>query len=113
MTIKDFAKATGKAANEKSGSISGKLLGKMAEGLEALDAMANLAVAEVSRFMEMAAVAAHVTKQTLAAAMTIPFATPENSFNPSISGFNPRAPGLGGSTAQRRTAAPVKKDDKE
>lgn len=112
MTIRDFAKATGKAANEKSGSISGKLLGKVAEGLEALEAMANLAVAKVSRFMELAAAAAHITKQTLAAAHTIPFATPDTGFNPSISGFSPRAPGLGGSTSQRRIVKQDKKDDK-
>lgn len=109
MSIKDFAKATGKAANERSGSVSGKLLGKLAEGLEALEAMANLAAAKVSRFMELAAAAAYVTKQTLAATHTIPFATPDSGFNPSINAYSPRAPGLGGST-QRRVIRQDKKD---
>jgi hypothetical protein len=54
-TMRSFAQSTGQSANEKSGSFSGSLLGKLAEGLEALDAIASLAEAKINRFMELAA----------------------------------------------------------
>lgn len=109
-TMRSFARSTGQLANEKSGSFSGELLGKMAEGLEALEAIANLAEAKVNRFMELAIEAAHVAKQTLAAAMTMPFATPDLEFNASLT---PQAPGLGSSTRARVKKEPDKESDKE
>jgi hypothetical protein len=104
-TMKSFAQSTGQSDNKKSGSFSGSLLGKMAEGLEALEAIANLAEAKVNRFMELAAQAAHVAKQTLDAAMTKPFATPDLEFNASLT---PQVPGLGSSTRSRVKTEPDK-----
>ena len=98
-TMKSFAQSTGQSANQKSGSFSGLLLGKLAEGIDALNAMAALAAGHANRFMELAIQAAKVAKQTLEAAKTIPFASHDKDFNAAI---NParasmfKAPGLGG-----------------
>ena len=100
-TLKSFAQSTGLAANKSKGQFSGALLGKMAEGLEALDAIKNLAEAKVNRFMELAIQAANVAKQTLEATKTIPFATPDLEFNPTLNiekaALAPKGPGLGSS----------------
>ena len=104
--MKSFSQSSGKSANSKSGEFSGALLGKMASGLDALEALANLAVAKVNRFMELAAQAAHVARQTLSATKTIPFATPDLEFNPAINpakvAMAPKTPGLGSSGTMRK-----------
>lgn len=83
-TVNSFARSTGSTANEKVGGMSGKLLGKMAEGIEAMEAIGQLARAKVNNFMELAMKAAHVAKQTLEAAVTKPYATSELEFGRSI-----------------------------
>jgi hypothetical protein len=103
-TVNSFAKSTGSAANKKTGEMAGKLLGKMAEGLEAMEAIGQLAKAKVNNFMELAIKAAHVAKQTLEAAATKPFATPDLEFN---TGLNVPTLGMGG-TKQRRVQAKKK-----
>lgn len=104
-TVNSFARSTGSTANEKVGGMSGKLLGKMAEGIEAMEAIGQLARAKVNNFMELAMKAAHVAKQTLEAAATKPYATPDLEFGRSI---NVPTLGLGGGSKQRR----VKHDKK-
>lgn len=104
-TMKSFAHSTGKSANAKSGKFTGALMGKLTEGLEALDAIKALAVGEYNRFMELAIQAAHVTKQKLEAAMTIPFASQEADFNAAINparAMAPKGPGLGTSARNKR-----------
>lgn len=102
MAIKSFSKSTGADAVKTKGSFFGKLLGKDAEGLEALEAIKSLAEKSVNRFMELAIKAANVVKLKLEATRTIPFASPDMEFNPSIVAHAPKAPGLGGS-ARRST----------
>ena len=98
-TMRSFANSTGKSANSQKGQFNGTLLGKLADGLEALEAIKALAVGHANRFMELAIQAAHVTKQKLDAAMTIPFASKEIIFNAAINPARvstPKAPSLGG-----------------
>jgi hypothetical protein len=109
-TMKSFAHSTGQSANAKAGTFSGSLLGKAAEGMEALEAIASLVEAKVNRFMELAIKAANVAKQTLAAAHTIPFANPDLEFNASITH---QAPSLGGTSSRKAMKKPSedKKDE--
>jgi len=111
-TLNSFAKSTGKTAAKKSGGFKGTLLGKAAEGLEALEAIGQLAIGHANRFMELALEAAKVAKQTLEAGMTIPFASQELEFNAAL---NPaaRAPSLGlGAGGSRRTQARPPEEEK-
>lgn len=104
-TMKSFAHSTGKSANQKSGSFTGALMGKLTDGLDALEAMKALAIGQYNRFMELAIQAAHVTKQKLEAAKTIPFASQENDFNAAINPARAMAPktlGLGTSARKKR-----------
>jgi hypothetical protein len=108
-TMKSFAQSTGLAANKKSGGFSGKLLGKMAEGLEALEAIGALALNQGKRFMQLAQEAVKTYAVKLEASRTMPFATPDLEFNSPV---NPqkaalRAPSLGmGAGGSRRQAQP-------
>jgi len=108
ITMKSFADSSGSSAGKKSGGFKGALLGKAAEGMDALEAFASLAKAKVNRFMELAAQAAHVAKQTLAAAKTMPFANPDMDFNPTLNVEKAvarrQAPtlGLGGGSSGRK-----------
>jgi len=114
-TMKSFAHSTGQSANSKSGEFKGALLGKAADGAEAMAALANLAMGHVNRFMQLAIQAAKVHTQKLAAAMTMPFASPDMDFNPTLNvekaALAPRGLGLGGSA--RAKAKPKKQDDKD
>ncbi len=114
-TLKSFAQSTGLAANKSKGEFSGALLGKMAEGLEALEAIKNLAEAKINRFMELAIQAANVAKQTLAATKTIPFATPDLEFNPTLNmekaALAPKVPGLGSSGKSQSKRKRNKKEE--
>ena len=104
-TMKSFAQSTGKSANQKSGGFTGSLLGKLAEGAEALEAIKALALGHANRFMELAIQAAHVTKQKLDAAMTIPFASQDVDFNAAINparALGPKTPGLGTSGSAKK-----------
>lgn len=115
ITMKSFADSSGSSAGKKEGGFAGKLLGKAAEGMDAIEAFASLAKAKVNRFMELAAQAAHVAKQTLEAAKTMPFANPDMDFNPTLNVEKAvarrQAPSLGlgsGSSGRRQ-----KKDDED
>ena len=105
-TMKSFAKSTGKAANQRSGQFTGALLGKLAEGLEALEAIKALAMGQANRFMELAMQAVHVTKQKLEAVATKPFASQDRDFNaainPAVRASAPRTPGLGASASAKK-----------
>lgn len=105
-TMKSFAQSTGKSANKKSGQFTGALLGKLAEGLEALEAMSALAMGQANRFMELAMQAVHVTKQKLEAIATKPFASQDVEFNaainPAARAAAPKVPGLGASGSSRK-----------
>ncbi len=113
ITMKSFADSSGSNAGKKSGGFSGKLLGKMADGLEALEAIAALAANKANIFMELAMKAVKVHAQKLEARMTMPFANPDMDFNPTL---NPqkaalRTPtlGLGGGGSSR----PKRQDKQE
>lgn len=112
--MKSFAQSTGLAANSKSGNFHANLLGKVAEGLDALEAIGQLASGKFNRFMELAMQAAKVAKQTLESAKTIPFASVYINFNPTlnIEKASLRGPGLGGSSHSRgkRSASARKKE---
>jgi|GEM_PF-2046933 len=115
-TLQSFAHSSGQSANGKTGDFSGSLLGKIAEGLDALEAIKNLAEAKVNRFMELAAQAANIAKQTLQATRTIPYASPDVEFNPTLNvekaAIAPKSPGLGSSTrAKKRTNVNKHKED--
>lgn len=108
ITMKSFADSSGKNASKKSGGIAGKLLGKMADGTQALEAMACLAAAKVNRFYQLAMEAVHVQAQKLEAAMTKPFANPDMHFNAPVNAekaaLRRSAPalGLGGGGSARK-----------
>ena len=94
-TMKSFAQSSGKAAGKKEGGFSGKLLGKLADGLEAIEAMAALAAGHVNRFMQLAAQAVHAHTQKLESLKTIPFANPDHGFNETL---NPQKAALRNAT---------------
>lgn len=108
ITMRSFADSSGSSAGKKEGGFTGKLLGKAAEGMDAIEAFASLAVAKVNRFMELAAQAAQVAKQTLTAVKTMAFANPDMDFNPTINVEKAvarrQAPtlGLGGGSSGRK-----------
>ena len=83
-TMDSFAQSTGKSANKKAGEFAGRLLGKIANGLDALDAMLAVAEGNTNKFMELAKEATHVLVQKLDAIGTMAFASPDNEFNGSL-----------------------------
>ena len=83
-TMKSFANSTGQSANQKTGAFSGALLGKVAEGLEALEAIGALALSQGQRFMQLAQTAIKTYAKKLAASNTIPFATSDLEFNSTL-----------------------------
>jgi len=83
-TLQSFAQSTGQSANNRTGEFSGSLLGKIASGPEAMAAIKSLSAADVGGFMGQAIKAANVDKTTLAATRTIPFASPDLNFNPTL-----------------------------
>ena len=108
-TMKSFAQSSGKAAGKKKGGFSGQLLGKLADGIEAIDAMAALAAGHVNRFMQLAAAAVKTHTQKLEAKATIPFVNPDYDFNatlnPQKAALRNAAPKLGlgaGSSGKKR-----------
>lgn len=113
-TMKSFAHSTGQSANQKTGAFTGALLGKVAEGLEALEAIGALAMSQGQRFMQLAQTAIKTYAKKLAASHTIPFATSDLEFNSTINlakaAARTRTPalGLGGS----RSSRPVKLAEK-
>jgi hypothetical protein len=77
--------------------------------------MANLAAGKFNRFMELAIKAANVAKKTLAATLTIPFATADLEFNAAL---NPQArtrtPALGlGASGKSKPAKKHKDESKD
>ena len=104
-TMKSFAQSTGQTANRKSGTLTGSLLGKWAEGFEAMEAIKALAMGHANRFMDLAMQAVHITKQKLEAVATKPFASPDLEFNsalhPSRRAKAPKTLGLGTSSNKR------------
>lgn len=97
-TMKSFAHSSGKSANGKSGELTGKLLGKMADGLEAIEALACLAAGKANRFYELAMTAVKVQAKKLEAALTKPYANPDMDFNAPVNAEKAalrRAPALG------------------
>lgn len=112
ITMKSFADSSGKSANKKSGGFGGRLLGKMADGMEALEAMASLAAGKANRFMELAMIAVKVKAQKLEAALTMPFANPDMDFNAPVNAEKAalrRAPALGLGSGGRTSAKPKQK----
>ena len=83
-TMKSFAQSTGQLAGKKKGSFLGKLLGKDADGLEALQAIAALAAGKFNHFMELAQTAVKTYAKKLETLKTIPFANPDVDFNPTL-----------------------------
>ena len=106
ITLQSFADSSGKSAGKKKGGFSGELLGKVAEGLEALEAFAALAAAKSNLFMELAMKALKVHAQKLETKLTIPFANPDQEFNPALNparaAMTPKAPTLGGGSSKKR-----------
>jgi hypothetical protein len=108
-TLKSFAQSSRKLAGKKKGGFLGKLLGKDAEGLEALEAIAALAAGHFNNFMALAQKAVKTYAKKLETKMTIPFANPDEGFNPTL---NPqkaamrKAPslGLGSKTTPKKKA---------
>jgi len=111
MALHSFAQSSGALAGKKEGGFSGQLLGKMAEGLEALEAIAELAAGKFNRFMSLAQEAVKTYAKRLDTLKTIPFANPDDGFNPTL---NPQkaalrqqaqpAPGLGSKTRAKPKA---------
>lgn len=107
-TMKSFAHSSGQSANQKSGQFSGALLGKVAEGLEALEAIKALALGHANKFMQLAMEAVHVTAKKLEAVGTKPFASQDLEFNAAlnpVAAAAPNTPGLGstGKARQRKS----------
>ncbi len=105
-TLRSFAQSSGKLAGKKQGGFSGKLLGKMAEGAEAIDAMAALAANKFNNFMALAQAAVKTYAKKLETKMTMPFANPDEGFNPTLNvqkAATRQAPslGLGGRTSPK------------
>ena len=84
ITMRSFADSTGSSAGKKKGDFAGKLLGKAAEGLEALKAMAALAAHEANLFMDLAMRAVKVHAQRLETKLTMPYANADMNFNPTL-----------------------------
>lgn len=101
-TMKSFAHSSGQSASQKSGQFKGALLGKIAEGLEALEAMKALAIGQANRFMQLAMDAVHVTAKKLETISTKPFASQELEFNAALNPATPNAPGLGTSSKPQK-----------
>jgi hypothetical protein len=105
-SLKSFSKSSGLDANKEKGSFSGKLLGKAANGMEALAAIKVLAQGHANRFMELAIQAAKIAKQTLSAAKTIPFASQDIDFNAAINpvaaAAAPKGLSLGASSSKKK-----------
>jgi|GEM_PF-6175993 len=74
MVVQHFGKASGFEALGKTGKVTGFLLGKAVEGMEACAAVGELAGRKISGFMTKAIEAAKITIQHLATKGTIPFA---------------------------------------
>ena len=113
-SLKSFAHSSGKSAGKKKGSFSGQLLGKMAEGLEALEAIAELAAGQLNRFMSLAQEAVKTYAKKLEAQATIPFANPDVNFNPTLNpmraAMQAPSPSLGGGGSKRsKPQQPAKK----
>lgn len=85
MAKSGFSKVSGSGALKRLGSISGKFLGKLANGLEAVEAMKCLADAKPNGFMEKAREAIHVAVKKLETIGTIAYANPDEGFNASMS----------------------------
>ena len=117
-TMKSFAQSSGKLAGNKKGNFLGKLLGKDADGLEALQAFAALAAGKFNMFMELAQAAVKTYAKKLETLKTIPFANPDVDFNPTL---NPqkaamrKAPALGlgsSSVVKKQKPSESEKEDK-
>ena len=83
-TLKSFAHSTGQSANKKSGEFSGALLGKVASGPDAMAAIKSLSGGDVGSFMKQSIDAANVNREVIEASKTIPFASPDLDFNPTL-----------------------------
>lgn len=106
MALKHFAKATGAKALEATGAVTGFLLGKAVNGIEAVSAMECLADAKPESFMAKAVEAAKVTVQKLDAKLTMPFASPEADFNGSLTSAFSTGQKKGYTAARKPASAP-------